>query len=342
MYEYKITNRAVPPYKVLFLTSQWPSSEHPSIAPFVKREVEALRRGGVDINVLIYDGGWSLTKYIRAISRMRKEISRHNYDLIHARFGQCGLVARAQNRIPVIITYGGSDIEAKAPAGSPPVATIKYLFLRLISRSISLFVDEVIVVSDHLGKQLFRHDYHVVPSGIDLELFHPSDKHKARSQLGLPQDKRLVLFVTSDPQKRIKRLDLAQAACDYARQILSDLDLIVLTNRPAEEVPVYMNACDALILTSSNEGSPNVIKEALACNLPVISVNVGDIRARISGIAGCVLCEDNKPETIAAGLIQVLTVPQRLKSVHTIVSLEQHTQAHKVILLYEQVLNPRV
>src|SRR5690349_10858011 len=102
------------PLKVLFITSQYPTPERPAYAPFVEREVRSLRHAGVEVDVLAYDGGWSPGKYWRAVREMYRRMNNQKYDLIHAYFGQCGLVARAQTRLPIVITYGGSDVE-----GSP-------------------------------------------------------------------------------------------------------------------------------------------------------------------------------------------------------------------------------
>ena len=322
---------------ILFLTSQWPTPAHPSVAPFVKREVDALGKMSIAIDVFVYSGGWSPLKYWHAIRKMHRQIKENRYDLIHVRFGQCAIVARCQLQLPIVITYGGSDVE-----GSPYFSGFnryKNWVLITVSRFLSLIVDDVIVVSDHLGKKLWRSDYHVISSGVDFDLFQPHDMLTARQRLGLPTDKKLVLFV-GDPQNARKRYGLAAEACEIVGATL-ELELIVLANKPAEEVPWYMNACDVLVLTSTNEGSPNVIKEALACKLPIVATNVGDVSERLALLEGCIVCKDDDSQTIADGLIMILTRGERLSGSTGIEALDSKLQAEKVIAVYRQVLAKR-
>ena len=102
-----------------------------------------------------------------------------------------------------------------------------------------------------------------------------------------------------------------------------------------------MSAADALVLTSMHEGSPNVVKEALACNLPVVAVDVGDVRHRIGAVAGCVLCADDRPETVAAGLVAVLQRGRHIAGRETVLDLDERITAEKTIAVYRQAINGR-
>ncbi len=325
------------PLRVLFVTSQWGGKEGVGGAPFIRREVEALRACVLDVDVFAYDGAWSPLVYLRAIRALRRRLRRRSYDVVHARFGQCGLVARAQWRVPVVITYGGSDIQGSLEFSG--VRRLRNYLLRFVSWILSLLVDEVIVVSDHLGKMLPRRAYHVIPSGVDFALFQPLDPQAARTQLALPHDKRLVLFA-GNPDNKQKRYGLAVRAFERAAASI-DAELVVLTGQPSSRVPLFMSACDVLLLTSFNEGSPNVVKEALACNLPVVSVDVGDVRERIGSVAGCVLCDSDEPEVIADALCTVLKQPQRLSSREAIRDLDEKVMAAKVVGVYHRALAKR-
>lgn len=322
------------PLKVLFITSQWPTPQSPAAAPFVEREVRALREAGVEVDVLHYEGGWSFTKYIRAVREMRRRLRQHHYDLIHAYFGQCGLVARAQARLPVVITYGGSDVE-----GSPVFSgtnRYKNYVLMGISRTLSLFVNQVIVVSENLGLKLPRKDYHIITIALDLDLFQPMDKQAARDRLGLPQDVKLALFA-ANPENTRKRYDLAQEVCRIASKTLP-VQLVTATRRPPAEIPVFMSACDALLLTSTNEGSPNVVREALACNLPVVSTNVGDVRERIGHIPACAVVASDKPEDLAASLLRVVQATANNDLRHEVLDQDYRKIGHKVVNVYNLIL----
>lgn len=321
---------------IVYVTSQYPSERMPIGSPFVVREVESLRQLGIEVTVFPYTGGLNPLKYWQAIRQLRRLLRQEQFDLVHAMFGQCGIVARGQWRLPVVISYGGSDVEGKP--SKQILDMVKKGIMLPMSRILSLLVDEVIVVSDHLGRKLPRRSYTVVPAGVDFELFAPIDKQEARQQLGLPENKRLVLFA-ANPAKYIKRYPLAAKACEIAQETLPDLELIVLQNRPPKDVPVFMSACDALIVTSTNEGSPNVVKEALACNLPVVSVDVGDVRERVAGIDGCIVCDDDDPQTIAAALVEILQTPQRLHAREQIDDLDIRIAAEKIVNVYRKALN---
>lgn len=168
--------------RVLYVTSQLSKDEQQG-APFVRREVEALRACNLDVDVYSYEGGWTFPVYVRAIRAFRARLRQKPYDIVHARFGQCGLVGRAQWQVPVVLTYGGGDVHGSLTFSG--LQRYKHYALRAVGWVLSLLVDEVIVVSDHLGKMLPRRAYHVIPSGVDLSLFRPLDKAAARAQLGL-------------------------------------------------------------------------------------------------------------------------------------------------------------
>ena len=118
-------------------------------------------------------------------------------------------------------------------------------------------------------------------------------------------------------------------------------DLIVAWGVPHADMPFLLNACDALVFTSMQEGSPNAVKEALACNLPVVSVPVGDVAFRLTGIEGCELCADDRPESIAAALERVLRSGRRSAGRDAVSHLDERRLTQAVIAVYEGVLVDR-
>ncbi len=327
------------PLRVLFISSQWPTPEHPEIAPFVPREVNSLREVGVQVDVLPYRGGFSVGNYVRAIRQMRRMLRENEYDLIHVYFGQCGVVGRMQRKLPVVITYGGSDVEGTPLFGG--LQQWKNVLVVGTSRLMSLLVNEVIVVSANLGRKLPRKDYHIITIVLELEKFKPGDMMEARRKLGLPLDKKLALFCSSSLTNARKRYWLAQAAAEIAARSV-DVELVAAAGRPPEEIPLFMQACDTLLLTSTNEGSPNVVREALACNLPVVSTDCGDVRERLSHIPGCAVADDDRPETIAAALVKVLqhpaNNPRNEKLREEVMNQNPQVLGRKVVEVYRKAL----
>ena len=155
----------------------------------------------------------------------------------------------------------------------------------------------------------------------------------------MPSGRRLVLFV-GDPQLPRKRYHLAREAVAILNRSFP-AELLLAWGTPQTDIPLYMNAADALVFTSNQEGSPNVVKEALACNLPVVSVRVGDVPLRLKDVDGCELCEDERPETIAAALERVLRRNRRVAGSDAVRDLDEHNLTQQVISVYRSVALPR-
>jgi glycosyltransferase involved in cell wall biosynthesis len=197
----------------------------------------------------------------------------------------------------------------------------------------------VIVVSEHMKGELPPGvAAHVIPSGLDFGLFRPIPRDEARRHLGLPLDRRLVLFAGSPDWPR-KRYALARQAVDVLARTLP-ADLVVAWGVPHDDIPYYMSACDVMAFTSMLEGSPNVVKEALACDLPVVSVPVGDVPDRLRGVANCELCADERPETIAAALERVLRRGGRSTGRAAVRELDERLLTQRVIEIYQSVMRP--
>jgi len=330
-----MTEDAIPQLRVLMLTSEWPTSEHPEWTPFLVHQVWRLREAGIEIIVFPFRGNKKPLNYLTAWWKLRQQQDIKKFDLIHAQFGQSGLLALPK-RIPLVVTFHGSDL--LGDVGADGRYTARGKLLQLLSRFIAGIADQNILVAGHLANCLPpKIPYHVIPCGIDFGLFRPTPQEQARRQLGLPLHKPLVLFV-ANPDNPIKRYRLAQEAVNLLKGKI-EVELLTVCGVPHDLIPVFMNAGDALLLTSTHEGSPNVVKEALACNLPVVSVDVGDVRERIAGIEGCVLCEDYSPETIATGLAQVLQDHEHIQGREAIADLDERLVARRIVEVYKTVLS---
>jgi glycosyltransferase involved in cell wall biosynthesis len=301
----------------------YPTTDMPWAGTFVRDQVEALRKEGVDVDVFFVHGKQSKLNYFLGIPRLWTWLVTHRYDLIHAHYHYAGIIARMQFQYPVVLTHHG-----------PEVFMTKE---RFSCRMITPLVDQVILVSREQKQKLNFEKAVVIPCGIDFNLFSPMPRDEARKKLGLPIDKKLVIWA-GDHSRPEKRFDIVQAAVGLAQKGDPSIELVLVSGLPHDAVPVYMNASDVLLLVSDGEGSPMVVKEAMACNLPVVSVPVGDVSEVIGGTEGCYLCSQD-PHDVAEKLRLVLNQPRRTNGREMIKHMEQSVVAQQIVNLYEEVLS---
>jgi len=319
--------------KVLIVTSEWPSFPGDIAGIHVFDQADQLRAAGIDVEVFAFRGRKNLIRYAKAIIDFLR-LDRKHFDVIHAHHGQSGVVALSQRTQPVVVTFHGSDLQGIRDMSGH--ITLQGRILQFLCRIIARFADDIILVSNHLKVYIPARTYQVIPAGIDLNLFRPIPSLQARAKLNLPENRYLVLFV-GDPERTEKRFRLAHESIERLKNQLN-VELVVANGVLREMMPYYMNACDVLLVTSFHEGSPSVVKEALACNLPVVSTDVGDVRERIGEIGGCVLCANDRPETIATALRQSLSRDKRIDGRTTVLDLDERVLAQKVIEVYQRTL----
>ncbi len=323
--------------RVLMITSEW-ASDPGHTAHFIARQVRFLRAAGVDVDVFAFRGGRRPLRYLTAWAQLRRRLAGNGprYDLVHAQFGQSGLLALPK-RLPLVVTFRGDDLFGILGKSGRPTPAGR--LLQWLSRRVARRADAAILVSAHLQQYLSPAvAVHIVPSGLDLELFRLIPRDEARRHVGLSPDARLVLFV-GDPADPRKRYDLARQAVDVLNRTMP-ADLVIGWRVPHDAMPFYMNACDALVFTSREEGSPNAVKEALACDLPVVSVAVADVPLRLQGIPGCEVSADEAPETIAAALERSLSRNERSagRGREAASQLDERLLTSRVIDIYRSVL----
>ena len=257
-------------------------------APFVAEQGEALAKAGVEV---VWFGltGHGVGGYLRNLPRLCQCIRREKPDLIHAHYGLCGLVATLQRRVPVVVTYHGSDIN------TPSIRKLSRLAMRRAAHNIFVSNRLQLLAGADMEKST------VLPCGVDTAVFHPGDKDAARRAMGLAPDGCYILFAGAF-DNTVKNAPLAQAAC----RLLPGAELKELQGYTRQEVAQLMTAADALLITSFSEGSPQVVKEALAVGLPVVSVDVGDVRERIAATEGCFVADNYSAEALAEGLRQAI------------------------------------
>jgi glycosyltransferase involved in cell wall biosynthesis len=175
----------------------------------------------------------------------------------------------------------------------------------------------------------------VLPNGVDTDLFRPADRAGARVELGWDAGARIVLFA-ADPDVPRKRYWLAQAAVEDARRYFPDIRLEVARGVAPDDIPVLMNAADCLLLTSSIEGSPNVVKEALMCNLPVIATPSGDVGELLAGVIPAHICEPS-PQALSEALVDCLQEPRRSNGREMSHCLDARVVADSLLAIYESL-----
>jgi len=311
--------------KILVVTHMYPTPKHPEHGVFVQQQVASLQREGVDVDVLYVDVKKSKLLYGWSFIPLQRRVLTHRYDLVHAHYVFAGVVARSQFRFPVVLTHHGDEAF--------------YSWQAHLSRLISRLVDKTIVVTEPIKKSIGLESSVVIPCGVDFDIFKPLDKAWAREQLGLPAEKRLVLFVGRYTEYR-KRFDIVQDAVAQLKTAGMDVELIVAYKETYEKVPLYMNACDAMVLPSDREGSPQVVKEAMACNLPVVSVDVGDVPDVLAGVRNCYV-SPRDPASIAGKLALILERCERSDGREKTRRYELGSIARRIIAVYEEVLGTR-
>jgi glycosyltransferase involved in cell wall biosynthesis len=269
---------------LLTLTNLWPHREKPAYGPFVRASVDGLEARGLRSDVLFIRGYMGPLAYLYgALIVMLLRVAKRDYPLVHAHGGETALIARLYRGAPVVASYLGSDLLAPQEGGWR--LRMKCRVQSAILRRHAVLMTATTTKTHEMEAKLphrARARNRVIPDGIDLDHFAPRDRRAARARLGWPSDARIVMFA-GRAESPGKRLWLAREAVAIAQGELHDLELMVVSGANPDEMPLYYSAADCLLHTSASEGSPNVIKEALACDLPIVATPAGDIEQLVAG-----------------------------------------------------------
>jgi glycosyltransferase involved in cell wall biosynthesis len=307
---------------VLFVCS---GNSHYGIVPFIKVQGESLKKEGVLLDYFTIKGK-GIINYLKNVKILSRYLKKNNYDLIHAHYGLVGLVCvLSYPRIPIVLSVMGDDAYGSFNLNGKRIKSS--YFTMFLTQIALIFSKQIIVKSKNILKVIpYKNKSHIIPNGVNFEVIKPNSKSLEKETL-------LFLADPHDPRKNFRLVE-------QALELFPDKKINLLCPYPLEpnQVMNYFNKASVFILTSYNEGSPNVIKEAMACNIPIIATDVGDVREVIERTEGCFLVEFD-PGDVADKLKKALAFGKRTTGREDIRHLESSQVAKKIINIYEQVLS---
>lgn len=325
--------------KILFVAS----GNQGAPSPVVQNQGDALVSEGVTVDYFLIKGK-GIKGYLKNVKPLRKYLTEHKYDAIHAHYSLSAFVASLAGAKPLVVSLMGSDVKA---AG----------WYKFIIRLFAAFGGwkSIIVKSNDMYRSLGIKRAIIIPNGVNMERFHPMSKSDCQKRLGWqisnhqPQttnDKlqttnavRHILF-PANASRPEKDYALAEAAVQMTNDKLqitnTHVVLHAFENTPNAETPYWYNAADVVLMTSKWEGSPNAIKEAMACSRPIVATNVGDIAERTSGVDGCFVAQSREPQELASLLQKALAFTETKGREKLFADgLDRHEINQKLISVYK-------
>lgn len=343
--------------KVLILTNMFPTAINPAYGVFVKGQVESLEKIGVHTHVFFLNGREKKIAYFRAIFDLAKLLKGHSFVLAHTHHTYCNYALYAAMHIsgkslPVVTTFHEGEVWAAKPEISDQSRLqrlrLKNLFQYareniFFKRTALQWVDAIIAVDREMIKKVLRKGkiplVYEIPCGVDIELFKPLAKEESRKFIGLPQNHSLIFF-PSNPTRHEKGFYLLQAAV----QLLEDgkgpgLRIVAAGGIPHEKMSLYYNAADVVVHPSLYEASPTAVKEAMACNAPIVASRAGDTARILDDMPGHFLCS-LEPRELAHKIKDAIGFGKRTEGRNRIAALglDMDSTAKKIQDVYEDVI----
>jgi len=303
--------------KILFVSS---GNTKGGISPIVKNQGNSLGSIGHDISFFTINGK-GLKGYLGHVFVLRNFLKKQSFDVVHAHYSLSAITASLAGTKPLVVSLMGSDIKASS--------LLKYS-IKIFK---SLFWKRVIVKSKDMRSSANLKNVEVVPNGVDFEKFKPMSKEKALRITGWNSEKKHILF-TANPKRREKNFQLANEA--FQKIESENVELHSLIDIPNDLIPAYLNASDVILLTSLWEGSPNVIKEAMACNCKIVSVPVGDVIQVIADTINCFIV-DFDADDVFQKLVKSLSLPRKTNGREKIANLDANLVAKQLTTIYNTV-----
>ncbi|MBI2418081.1 MAG: glycosyltransferase [Ignavibacteriales bacterium] len=297
------------------------------LSPFVNEQVNAIRKFGITVEYFTVIGR-GVFGYLKNISLLHKKLEEVQPDIIHAHYGLVGLLSTLQRKYPVVVTFHGSDINS--------------LQTRYYSKLAYLLSRKAIFVSQKLYNLINAKSGNIIPCGTDLTAFNPVPMTEARKYFGFKEDELIVLFAGAF-NNPVKNPALAKRAVEAIPG--NRIKFLELKGYDRKEVSLLLNAANLLLLTSFSEGSPQVVKEAMACNVPVVATDVGDVKNLFGDSPGHFITSFDPKETsekIQEALkYSVSTGKTNGRERILGLGLDSCRTAEKVISIYNEILKEK-
>jgi teichuronic acid biosynthesis glycosyltransferase TuaC len=320
--------------KVLFVVS---ANKEFGMSPFVKSQGESLVNNGVNIDYYLIDKG-GIKGYLSHIKLLKEKIKSNSYNVIHAHYTYSGWVSLLTNtKTPKLVSFMGADVYGSVNANGKK--NIKAYFNYTLSKLIQPFIGHIIAKSKHLQSYIYiKKKSSVIPNGVNFKKYKIIPQEEARNTLNINPIKKQILFLGNkkNPRKNYKLLEKAFEVIKDENVELMDINYPI---KP-DLVPTYINASDVVILTSYLEGSPNVIKEAMACSCPIVSVDVGDVKEVISNTKGCYISKYEYKD-LADKILKAITFKGKTTGRVDVKHLEINNIAKKIINIYDDLQNKK-
>lgn len=293
--------------KILTVTNMYPSAVDSYYGSFVQEHVDALVSLGVQVDVIFLNPREGKTKYLTEMPRLARAVRERSYDVLHAQHSYCAVQIAGLRRVlridtPLLFTIHEGEAYSSSSVGRSMSLTKRLVYWKRLKRLALDLSDHVVTVDEQLLSVLgYEGRYSVIAPAVDTELFRPMDREGCRTLLNLSQDKAVLFFPASDARPE-KGAEVFRAALEYL-----DVEVQVVYGGRIErtDMPLYMNAADVVVQTSHFEASPMVVKEAMACDTPVVSTKVGDVSKLFGTAPGC-FSTNGDPERIAQALGRAL------------------------------------
>lgn len=306
----------------------YPNEDDPNYGIFVKEQIDAIEHiQNIEKFVYVIDGKKGFGEYVKSIYKIRYIIRKGIFDLIHIHYGLSGLfLLLGRVRVPVLMTLHGGDIQAEQ-GKTVQVALTK----RILKKC-----DFAITLNDRMNEiaKAFIHHTEIIPCSVNTNLFKEFDqKEKSES---------VRILFPSARSRFVKDFPLFEKTCELLRQQYNlDVKEYYLENLSRNQVAELFNRMDVLLMTSISEGSPQVVKEAMACNLPVVSTNVGDVSVLLDGVKKSYVAKSREPKELADLVYKSLSsVKDGISPRDKIIKLEldDDSIAKKILSIYKRLV----